>query len=156
MHMFSEALKQNIRNLQGEFPEKRSALIPALWRVQEELGYISSEACEELAALFDCPAAHVKEVLSFYTMFYKKPMGKHQIRVCKTLSCWLLGAGKVTERLKQKLGVGLGEATPEGKYSLEVVECLGACDLAPVVHVNETQYGKVTPEAAEKLIQELK
>ena len=154
--MFSDALKQEILGLQKQFPESRSALIPALWRVQGELGYISSEACEEMAALFDCSAAHVKEVLSFYTMFYQKPMGKHQIRVCKTLSCWLLGAEKVTERLKQKLGVELGEVTPEGKYSLEVVECLGACDLAPVVHVNETQYGKVTPEAAEKLIQELK
>ncbi len=154
--MFSDALKQKILDLQKQFPESRSALIPALWRVQEELGYISSEACEELAGLFQTSAAHIHEVLSFYTMFYRKPMGKHQIRVCKTLSCWLLGAGKVTERFKQKLGVELGEVTPEGKYSLEVVECLGACDLAPVVHVNETQHGKVTPEAAEKLIQELK
>ena len=151
--MFSDTLKHNILTLQKDFPEPRSALIPALWRVQEEFGYVSSEACEELAALFDCSAAHIKEVLSFYTMFYQKPMGKRQIRVCKTLSCWLLGAGNVVERLKQKLNIELGGATPEGKYSLEVVECLGACDLAPVVHVNETQHGKVTPEAAEKLIE---
>ena len=154
--MFRESLKQEILNFQKDFPEARSALIPALWRVQEEYGYVSSEACGELAPLFDCSAAHVKEVLSFYTMFYQKPMGKHQIRVCKTLSCWLLGAQKVVSGLKKELNVELGEATPDKKYSLEVVECLGACDLAPVVQVNEKQYGKVTPEAAVKLVEGLK
>jgi NADH:ubiquinone oxidoreductase subunit E len=83
-------------------------------------------------------------------------MGKHQIRVCKTLSCWLMGADKVTACFKEKLGVEKGGVTPDGKFSLETVECLGACDMAPVVHVNETQYDKVTPDAARKLVEELK
>jgi NADH-quinone oxidoreductase E subunit len=154
--MFSDSLKHSILALQGQFPEVRSAVIPALWKVQEEFGFVSMESCEEVAALFGLPPAEVRGVLTFYTMFYQKPMGRHRFKVCRTLSCWLRGAAEVTACLREKLGIEPGGVTPDKKFSLETVECLGECDRAPAILVNETRHDHVTPEMARKMVEGLK
>lgn len=154
--MFNDVLKSDLLELKGKYPEPLSGLIPGLWRVQEEFGFISNESCVELAKAFDVSPANVRGVMTFYTMFYPKQMGKHKIKVCKTVSCWLNGATELVNHLKDKLGIDVGEVSGDKKFSLEVVECLGACDQAPVVHVNETQHDRVSFEAMDKLLSEMK
>ena len=117
---------------------RKSAILPALWLAQRQNGYITASVMAHVADAIGCTAAEVEDVVSFYTMYYTKRMGKYIIQVCRTLSCALLGAERVTEQLSRKLGIMPGETDAAGEFSLLEVECLGACDRAPVVMVNES------------------
>jgi NADH:ubiquinone oxidoreductase subunit E len=98
----------------------------------------------------------VEEVVTFYTMYSRKPIGKYKLQVCRTVSCMLLGAEQIAEHIGQKIGCGIGETTEDGKFTLMEVECLGYCDLAPCLQVNFDYYEKVTPESVNKIIEGLK
>ena len=138
-------------------PERRrSALLPALYLVQEQQGHITATAMEYVAGLIGVTPAQVEDVASYYAMFYTQPVGKYVLQVCRTLSCALNGAERVTEELSKKLGIKPGETDPTGTFTLLEVECLGACDRAPVVQVNEHWHELVAPGDAAKLVDDLR
>jgi len=138
-------------------PEQRkSAIIYALYLAQGQQGYLTGNAMRFVAEQIGCSRADVEDVVSYYTMFYTKPVGKRVLNVCRTLSCALLGAERVTEALSHKLGIGPGETTPDGEFTLIEVECLGACDRAPVVMVNDDWHERLAPEQASQFIDDLK
>ena len=147
---FDEAVKRYPPN------QRRSAVLPALYLVQYQQGYITANAMRHVAALLGITPADVEDVVSFYTMFYTKPVGRFVLQVCRTLSCALNGAERVTEELAAKLGVRPGQTDPTGTFTLIEVECLGACDRAPVVLVNDAWHECLKPEDAARLVEDLR
>jgi NADH-quinone oxidoreductase subunit E len=135
---------------------RRSAVLPALYLAQDQQGYITANAIRHVADLLGITRADVEDVVSFYTMFYTKPVGKFVLQVCRTLSCALNGAERVTEELSAKLGIASGQTDASGTFTLLEVECLGACDRAPVVMVNDAWHECHKPEDAGKLIDDLR
>jgi NADH-quinone oxidoreductase E subunit len=135
---------------------RRSAVLPALYLAQHQQGYITANAIRHVAELLGITPADVEDVVSFYTMFYTKPVGTFVLQVCRTLSCALNGAERVTEELSAKIGITAGQTDPSGTFTLLEVECLGACDRAPVVMVNDAWHECLTPEDASKLIDDLR
>ncbi len=139
-------------------PERRkSAVLAALYLVQEQQGYLTASALRHVAQFLRITPAEVEDVASYYVMFFKAPVGKYVLQVCRTLSCALGGAERVVESLSEKLGIKVGETDPSGMFTLLEFECLGACDRAPVVMVNnEHWHEKATPENCAKLVDDLK
>ena len=132
--------------------QRKSAILAALYIAQAQQGYITQNAMRHVAEAIGCSAADVEDVVSFYTMFYTRPVGRHVIQVCRTLSCALMGAERVTEELSKALGVAPGETDPKGEFTLIEVECLGACDRAPVVGVNDAWHECQRPEDVRALL----
>jgi len=145
---------ETIIALQNRYPEKRSALIPALHVAQEELGYLPQEVQQEVADLFGLALNEVNAVVSFYDMFFSEPVGQHLIHICKNASCMLRGSDEIIERLCHRLQVKPGEMTSDGKYTIIPSECLGACDRAPMAIVGETVVGPINE--VEQILQEAK
>ena len=136
---------------------KRSAVLAALYLVQEQQGYLTANGMRHIAPLLDLTPAEVEDVATYYVMFYKEAVGKYVLQVCRTLSCALAGAERVTEALSETLGIGVGETDASGMFTLLEFECLGACDRAPVVMVNnELWHEAATAENAASLVNELK
>lgn len=135
---------------------RRSAVLPALYLAQYQQGYITANAIRHVSGLLGITPADVEDVVSFYTMFYTRPVGKFVLQVCRTLSCALNGAERVTEGLMDKLRIKPGETDPTGTFTLLEVECLGACDRAPVVMVNDAWHECQKPDDASKLVDDLR
>ena len=135
---------------------RRSAVLPALYLAQYQQGYITANAIRHVAELLAITRADVEDVVTYYTMFYTRPVGKYVINVCRTLSCAINGAERVTEALRDKLGIKPGETDASGTFTLMEVECLGACDRAPAVMVNDAWHECLTPDAAGKLVDDLR
>ncbi len=135
---------------------KRSAVLPALYLVQYQQGFVSAQAMRYVAGLLEITPADVEDVVSYYTMFYTRPVGTYVLSVCRTLSCALNGAERVTEAIAAKLGIKPGETDPTGTFTLLEVECLGACDRAPVIMVNDAWHEVQTPEDVGRLLDDLK
>jgi NADH-quinone oxidoreductase E subunit len=152
----SEAACQKIQALINRYPEKRSALIPSLHLAQKEAGYISHEAICEIARIFDLSPNEVHEVVSFYTMFHKKPVGKYVIQVCTNISCLICSAEEIVAHLTKRLGIELGETSADKKYTLLEVECLGSCGTSPVIQINDDYYEDLTPEKVDRILDSLK
>lgn len=145
------------------YPTREAVVIPALWLAQREFGWISTEAIALVARLCGVAPSHVYGVVSFYTMLHRRPRGRFHIQLCTNLSCQLRGAEHLLECLREKMGINPGGTTPDGLFSLDEVECLAACELAPVIQVTETRSsgndsftGPLDAEAARKLIEELR
>jgi len=136
--------------------QRKSAILYALYLAQGQQGYLTGNAMRFVAQQIGCSTADVEDVVSYYTMFYTKPVGKRVLNVCRTLSCALLGAERVTEELSKKLGIKPGQTTADGEFTLIEVECLGACDRAPVVMVNDDWHERLAPEQAGRFIDDLK
>jgi NADH-quinone oxidoreductase subunit E len=144
-------------NVQRYPPEERkSAILYALYLAQNQEGYLTRAAMAHVAQQIGCTTAEVEDVVSYYTMFYTKPVGKYVLNVCRTLSCALLGAERVTEALSEKLGIKPGETDPSGTFTLLEVECLGACDRAPVVMVNDDWEERLAPERVSQFIDDVR
>jgi NADH-quinone oxidoreductase subunit E len=136
---------------------KRSAVLAALYLVQEQQGYLTGNAMKHIAPLVDLAPAEVEDVATYYVMFFKERVGKYVLQVCRTLSCALAGAERVTEALSEKLGIGVGETDASGMFTLLEFECLGACDRAPVVMVNNEHWHETaSPESCSKLVDDIK
>jgi len=135
---------------------KRSAVLPALYLVQQQQGYITANGIRHVAELLEITRADVEDVVTYYSMFYRKPVGKFVLSVCRTLSCAVNGAERVTEALCERLKITPGQTDPSGTFTLQEVECLGACDRAPVVMVNDAWQEQQTPESVGKLLDDLK
>lgn len=151
---FPEEYTQEIEKIFQAYPTREAALLPLLHLAQKALGYIDDETMEILAEMTGVTPAKVKGVMSFYTMYHPKPCGKTHIRVCTNISCMLRGGYEVLNFLKEKLNISPGEVTSDQRFSLEEVECLGACDQAPVIMVNDHYQGPVTFETLEGLLKE--
>ena len=136
--------------------QRKSAILYALYLAQQQQGYITGAAMRHVAEQIRCTAADVEDVVSYYTMFYTKPVGKYVLNVCRTLSCALLGAERVTEELSEKLGITPGQTTADGMFTLIEVECLGACDRAPVVMVNDDWHEQLAPEQAGQFVDDIR
>jgi NADH-quinone oxidoreductase subunit E len=136
--------------------QRKSAILYALYLAQRQQGYLTGAAMRFVAEQIRCTPADVEDVVSYYTMFYTKPVGKHVLNVCRTLSCALLGGERVTEELSAKLGIRPGETTADGMFTLIEVECLGACDRAPVVMVNDDWHERLAPEQVAAFVEGLK
>jgi NADH-quinone oxidoreductase E subunit len=135
---------------------RRSAVLPALYLAQHQQGYVTANAIRHVAELLGITRADVEDVVSFYTMFYTRPVGKFVVQVCRTLSCALNGAERVTAELTAKLGITPGQTDAAGTFTLVEVECLGACDRAPVVMVNDAWHECLRPEDAARLVDDLR
>jgi NADH-quinone oxidoreductase E subunit len=136
--------------------QRKSAILAALYLAQHQQGYITGNAMRQVAEAIGCTPADVEDVVSFYTMFYTRPVGRQVIQVCRTLSCALMGAERVTEELSHTLGIKPGETDAAGEFTLIEVECLGACDRAPVVGVNDHWHECQRPDAVKALVQGLR
>jgi NADH-quinone oxidoreductase subunit E len=153
--MFSEANETKLNEIISHYPVKRSAVLPALYIAQEEHGYVTDDDVRYIADRLGMRVNEVEEVVTFYTMYSRQPIGKHKLQVCRTLSCMLLGAEQITEHISEKLGVEVGETTADGRFTLQEVECLGFCDLAPCLQVNFDYHEKVTKESVDDIIKNL-
>lgn len=152
---FSPEQLAEVRRLQGLYPDPRGALLPVLHMAQEAFGHISLEVEEYVAGLFRLSPAHVHEVVTFYTLFFQRPKGRHVISVCHNLSCHLAGAPKILAHLRQKLGIDVGETTGDGRFTLLAVECLCACEHAPMMQVDDRYELDLTPERVDRIVEGL-
>lgn len=128
--------------------------MPVLWLAQKEFGYLSTEVQQYVADLMGFPLAWVSGLASFYTMFYKKPVGRHHLQVCTNVSCMLRGSDEIVRAIAEQLGIGLGETTADGKFTFDEVECLASCGTAPMMVVNE-DHENLTPQATIALLERL-
>ena len=151
----SEAERERIEAVAAEFPRRRSALIPALRIVQESRGCVDPEAMRDLAAAFDLHPMEVEEVATFYTMISTRPVGKHLIQVCRSISCFIMGGSPILRHLESRLGIRVGETTRDGQFTLRDAECLGSCGTAPVMQVGEDYHENLTPEKVDQILARL-
>ncbi|RMD85763.1 MAG: NAD(P)H-dependent oxidoreductase subunit E [Candidatus Dadabacteria bacterium] len=152
----SDEAERKVSELKSRYPDKKSAVMPALYVAQEELGYLNRKAILWVSARLEIPPVHVLEVATFYTMYYKKPVGKYHFQVCRTLSCAIRGGGKkITSYLKKRFGIEPNEVTPDGMWSYEEVECLGSCGTAPMCEINDVYFENLTEEKIEEIIKRI-
>lgn len=152
---FSQETLQEFYEILKRYPTKMAASLPALHIAQRDFGYITDETIEYVAGLLDLTHVEMQNTVSFYTMFYREEMGKYVIQVCHTLSCSLLGAATIVDHIKNKLGIAPGETTPDKKFSLVKVECLGSCGTAPVMRINDDYYENLTIQKIDEIIDNL-
>ena len=154
--VFTGARRQQLDQILSRYPTKRAALLPALWIVQETHGWISDDAMAEVAEVLELTSAYVKGVVTFYTMYHQHPVGKHFIQVCTTTPCNICGAEGVVEALLEHTGCGeLGATSPDGRFTVIEVECLGACGFATPVMINDEFVEGVTPETVPAILEGL-
>ena len=153
---FSNELKAKINEKLDNSETKQSALIPILHEVQDELGHISNESMEEVATILNLSPACVQNVVTFYTMYFNEPKGKHVIWLCRTLSCALRGAEYVEHYIGDKLNIKTGQTTPDGKITFMEAECLAACGTAPVMLVDEQLHENLTKNKVNSILESLK
>ena len=154
--MISDEMKKRFDELVKRYPEKRSALIPILHDVQAEVGYLSPEAIAWVAAYLTLSPADVMSVASFYDMLHLEPVGKHMIYVCHNLTCSLLGAERLIRHLEGKLGIRMGETSPDGLISLKRMECLASCGTPPAIQIDGIFYERMTPQKLDELLEKLR
>ena len=147
---------EEVRRLQSLYPDKRGALLPVLHLAQDTFGYVSLEVEVYVAGLFGLTPAHVHEVVTFYTMFFQQPKGRHVVAVCHNLSCHLLGAKTIIDQLTERLGIEVGETTADGRVTLLSVECLCACEQAPMMQVDDRYEGNLTADKVEQILRSLR
>jgi NADH-quinone oxidoreductase subunit F len=151
----SPELTARFERLENAYPVKRSALIPMLMYAQDEFGHISDEVIAEIAARLELRTVQVEETLEYYSMLHRKPMGKYHVQVCTNVACMLRGGNELLDRAKKRLEIGHKEVTKDGIFSLEEVECIGACTGAPAMQINYDFYENLSPLTFDRLIQEL-
>lgn len=151
---FSDELEARFSEMITHYPAKRSVLVPILLYVQDELGFLTDEAIEEIAKRIEITPLEVRNVVSYYSMLRTKPAGKYNVQVCTNISCLLRGGEKILDYTKKKLGVsGNKDITPDGLFSVEEVECIGACSWAPAMQVNYDFHENLTPEKVDQILE---
>ncbi|PYS81523.1 MAG: NADH-quinone oxidoreductase subunit NuoE [Acidobacteria bacterium] len=149
---FSPEVESEIDRHLAKYPVMRSAILPLMFIVQRERGYLDPPGVSYLAQRLNLRITDIWEVATFYSMIYTKPVGKYHIQVCKTLSCKLLGADKITKYCSEKLGIKVGETTADGRFTLSLVECLGSCGTAPMFQINFDYHENLTPERVDRFV----
>jgi len=152
----SEESKKRLKGLEGVFPDKQSVVLPVIHIIYDQFGYIEKQAVKEAAGLMNISDVYFEEASSFYTMFPLKPVGKYLIQVCQNISCTLMGAEGLISYLDEKHGIKLGETTEDGLFTLVTVECLGSCDTAPMMQINDKYYESLTRAKVDEIIENLR
>lgn len=156
MFELSEEGKQFVKKELERYEDRYSAIIPSLYRVQKENGgWVSDDCVAHLAKLMDLPEADIYEVFKFYTMFNQKPVGKMHVQVCTNISCSMNGGRELSDHICKAYNTKLGEVSPDGKVTVNRVECLGSCDTAPMMQVNDRYLENLTPESALEQLKKL-
>lgn len=150
-----DELRRELESIAAEYPQKRAGALMCLHRVQKHRGSLSLESQVLVADVIGVSPAHVRELVTFYTLFLEEHPGRFHLQLCRTLSCQLRGARELKECIRKRLGIGPGQATADGIFRLTEVECLGSCDTAPVIQVNDDYFEGLDPAALEKLLDEL-
>ena len=153
---FTDENLKRIEESVKKYPHSKAAVMDAVYVAQEQNGYITNEAMQEIANVLNIDTVDVYGVVTFYTMYFQKPMGKHHIMVCTNVSCMLRGAYEIYDSLKEKLGIDHMERTDDGQFSIEEAECLGACGYAPMMCVNEDFHENLTKEKVFEILDSLK
>ncbi|MGE3536285.1 MAG: NADH-quinone oxidoreductase subunit NuoE [Candidatus Tectimicrobiota bacterium] len=153
---FSKASQEKIHQLLERYPTRRAVMLPALHLAMREFPYIDDEVCQVIADLLHVPMVDVKGVATFYSLFPTEPHGTYVLEVCINLSCSLNGARRCLRYLENKLGIQAGETTPDGRFTLKGIECLAACDKAPMMHINnEVMHTYLTEDKLDQILQDL-
>jgi NADH-quinone oxidoreductase subunit E len=153
---FSPEMKKRFQETVAKYEKPASALLPTLYLAQEQFGFLSPEVLEYVAKILELPSSHAFEAASFYTMYKKKDMGRWCLQVCNNITCTMMGSEALIGAVKEELGIGFNEKTPDNLFSMIPVQCLGSCDTAPVVQVNDDYVENLTPEKLRQLIRKLK
>jgi NADH-quinone oxidoreductase subunit E len=153
---FSEEFETRFADMLTHYPTKRSALVPTLLYAQDEVGHLSNEVIAELAQRLDLTELEVRNVISYYSMLTTKPRGKYNVQVCTNIACMLRGGEQLLDHCKSKLGIGHKGTTQDGLFSLEEVECIGACSWAPAVQVNYDYHENLTTDKLDQVLDEYK
>ena len=153
--MLSDASKAKIKELTARYQQPQAAVLAALWLWQDEHGWVSEEGMQEVAELLGLPAHHVYGVVTFYSMFNKKPVGRHKIEVCTNVSCLLRKSDQILAHIEQRLQIKAGETTPDNRFTLVETECLGACGGAPAIQIGDDYHEQVDPAAVDAILNRL-
>jgi NADH-quinone oxidoreductase subunit E len=153
---FSDEFESRFSEMLSHYPTKRSVLVPTLLYAQDEVGYLSDEVIREIAGRLDLTELDVRNVISYYSMLTTKPRGKYNLQVCTNIACMLRGGEELLNHCEKKLGIGHKETTEDGLFTLEEVECIGACSWAPAVQVNYDFHENLTPERLDGILEEYK
>jgi NADH-quinone oxidoreductase subunit E len=148
--------EENLKRIDTEikkYPLKQPAVMAALWIAQEQNGWISGEVMKEVARVLDMTAEEVLGIVTFYTMYHQKPMGKNHIQVCTNVSCMLRGGYELFDHIQKKLGISNMQVTEDMKFSIEEVECMGSCGTAPMIAINEDYYENLTKEKVDEILE---
>lgn len=154
--MFSEDAIREIDRIRAKYPTARAALLPAIYVAQQEFGWLSSDAYEAVADILGVPRAVARGVGTFYAMYKNAPAGRNVVQLCTNVSCMILGAGKLVDFLKNRYGLEPGGTTPDNRYSLVIMECIGACGTAPAMLVNDDFYENLTEKYIEEILEKYK
>jgi NADP-reducing hydrogenase subunit HndA len=152
----TDARDQKLQEIIEKYKTSRGALIPVLHEAQELYGYLPMEVQKKISEGLNLPLSEIYGVVTFYTQFSLKPKGKYKISVCMGTACYVKGSGQILDKLKEKLGINVGDCTEDGKFSLDACRCIGACGLAPVITVNEDVYGRLVADEIEGIIEKYK
>lgn len=154
MYQFSEDSEKRFLKLVPQFPNKRSLILPCLFLLQSDRGFVDQEGMEYIAKRIGSPVslAHVHGVATFYTMYNKKPVGKFHIQICANISCYLAGSDSITEHICSKLGIEKGETTSDKNYTVDEVQCLGACGFGPVAQINDSYYENLDSKKLDEIL----
>ena len=153
---FSALELQDVQKHISKYPEKKAAIMPILWMAQNKWGWLSLDVMTYIAKLLDLPLSHVEGVASFYTMYFKKPMGRYHVQVCTNVSCMLRKGDEIYNHVSERLGISHNQRTDDGMFSIEEVECMGACGGAPMIAINEDFFENVDIEKVDNLLTNLK
>lgn len=150
-----EDLNASVTKITEQYPKNRSAIMPALYLAQEKYGKVDGTVYQAIAEILDVPEIYVLEVASFYTMYNRQEVGIYHIQLCTNISCMLLGAINVLAHMEKRLGIKKGETTPDGLFTISAVECIGSCDVAPAMMVNDAYYNDLTAKRMDEILDEL-
>lgn len=151
--MLSDSERHEIEEELSRYPDKQAVCVDALKIVQRHRGWVSDEALKDVAALLELSPHEVDGVATFYSLIYRRPVGRHVIHVCDSVSCWVMGCGGVCGHLKEKLGIEMGGTTPDGRFTLLPIVCLGVCDAAPAMMIGDTTHGNLTVERIDEILE---
>jgi NADH-quinone oxidoreductase E subunit len=154
--MFSEDNLRALDRLRPRYPNSRPLVLPALWLAQRQFGWISPEVMGYIAGLLGLPVSNIYGVVTFYTMFNTRPVGKYHLQVCTNVSCMLRGGDRILDHACRRLNVGQGETTADGRFTVTEVECLGSCGTAPAVQVNDDYHENLSVESFDRLLDDLR
>ncbi len=149
---WSDEARREAEAIIARYPDKMSATLPVLWLAVKEFGWISPRVEGIVGEILGRPVNQIHEVVTFYTMYPRKPMGKHHIQICRNISCWIHGETNLVNHIKERLGIDVGEVTKDGRFSLEEVECLAFCECAPCLRMDNRYEGNLTKEKIDQLI----
>lgn len=153
---FTKENAERIRHMVLQYPDRHAGILPALAIAQEQFGVIEPAVMELVARELAVPAEHVVSAATFYTMYNKRPVGKYHIQVCGNVSCWLRGANDIVEAIRRELRIQAGETSPDGFFTLTLVQCLASCGTAPALQINDTYYEQMTPEKIVAVLRRLR